>query len=317
MPIPEFFYFIRPALELHQDGKVLSVQHIEDALAIQFGIEAKEREELLPSGRSTRLYSRVQWATTYLRQAKLLESTGRGLNRITDRGLTYLRSCPPVIKPVDLTQFPEFVAFQRKNAYVVNGTATKDQPQPVVPVMPERDIATPEEIIDTSYKTLRDALAQELLERMKAMPPAFFERLIVQLMLSLGYGGAFEEAGQALGKSGDGGVDGVINQDKLGLDKIYLQAKRWSNGSVGSNEVQAFVGALSGRGAVKGVFITTSTFTKAAMEYVKNNHSFKISLIDGDELARMMIDHNLGVSLVQRYEIKRIDSDFFTADRNG
>lgn len=144
------------------------------------------------------------------------------------------------------------------------------------------------------------------------MPPAFFEQLIVQLMLSLGYGGSVEDAGQTLGKSGDGGVDGVIKQDKLGLDNIYLQAKRWNEGTVGSKEVQAFVGALSGQGASKGVFITTSTFSKAAKDYTKLNHAFKVSLVDGLELARLMIDHNLGVSLVQRYDVKRIDSDFFT-----
>ena len=165
-----------------------------------------------------------------------------------------------------------------------------------------------------AYAELRDALAQEILDRIKAMPPAFFEQLIVQLMLSLGYGSSAEDARKTLGKSGDGGVDGVINQDKLGLDKIYLQAKRWNDTTVGSPQVQAFVGALAGKGVKKGVFITTSTSSNAAINYCAKSHDFKVALIDGDELARLMIDYNLGVSPIQRLELKRIDSDFFSLD---
>ena len=165
-----------------------------------------------------------------------------------------------------------------------------------------------------AYRTLNEALAQDLIERIKAMPPGFFERLIVQLMLRLGYGRASEESGQTLGRSGDGGVDGVISQDKLGLEKIYLQAKRWSDNTVGRPDVQAFVGALTGQGATKGVFITTSTFTRDARDYVKSIPHYKISLVDGPELARLMIQHDLGVSLVERYEVKRVDSDFFAEE---
>lgn len=312
MPIPEFYHFIRPALELHIDGQPASMKQIEGMLADKFSIPVEEREELLPSGRSTRLYSRVQWALTYLRQAKLLESTGRGVNKITGRGKQFLQTSPAVIKPSDLAMFPEFVAFQQGNGATANGRSNQTTSVTKAIVASTSDKVTPEESIEASYQTLKDALAQEILERVKAMPPAFFEQLIVQLMLSLGYGGSVEDAGQTLGKSGDGGVDGVIKQDKLGLDNIYLQAKRWNEGTVGSKEVQAFVGALSGQGASKGVFITTSTFSKAAKDYTKLNHAFKVSLVDGLELARLMIDHNLGVSLVQRYDVKRIDSDFFT-----
>ena len=287
------------------------MKQLEPTLASQFSVTAKESEELLPSGRSTRLYSRLQWALTYLRQAKLLKSVGRGINQITPRGTKFLLTSPTVIKPSDLLIFPEFVAFQQGNKSTPNtsqstGTNSAFRIEPS-----DTDKVTPEENIESAYQTLKDALAQEILERVKLMPPVFFEQLIVQLMLSLGYGGTMEDAGQTLGKSGDGGVDGVIKQDKLGLDKIYLQAKRWTEGSVGSKDVQAFVGALSGQGASKGVFITTSSFSKAAKEYTKINHAFKVSLVDGLELANLMVDHNLGVALVKRYDVKRIDSDFF------
>ncbi len=311
MPIPEFYHFIKPALELHKDGRPVLMKQAESALADKFSISAAERVELLPSARSTRLYSRVQWALTYLRQAKLLKSVGRGINQITERGSEFLTSSSSIIRPSDLTQFPEFVIFQQ-GTKTPSDLASQTVPPAASAVDDASDKMTPEESIESAYQTLKDALALEILERVKAMPPVFFEQLIVQLMLSLGYGGTMEDAGQTLGKSGDGGVDGVIKQDKLGLDKIYLQAKRWNEGTVGSKEVQAFVGALSGQGASKGVFITTSVFSKQAAEYAKNNHAFKVSLVDGIELARLMIDNNLGVSLVQRYDVKRIDSDFFS-----
>lgn len=312
MPIPEFYHFIKPALELHKGGQPASMKQIEAVLADQFSIPPEEREELLPSGRSTRLYSRVQWALTYLRQANLLESVGRGVNKITARETQFLQTSPAIIKPSDLAVFPEFVVFQQGSGAATNGASAQTTGPTAGIVTSADDKVTPEESIEGSYRTLKDALAQEILERVKAMLPAFFEQLIVQLMPSLGYGGTVEDAGQTLGKSGDGGVDGVIKQDKLGLDNIYLQAKRWGVGTVGSKEVQAFVGALSCQGASKGVFITTSTFSKAAKDYTKLNHAFKVSLVDGIELARLMINHNLGVSLVQRYDVKRIDSDFFT-----
>ena len=287
------------------------MKQIEGVLADKFSVTPEEREELLPSARSTRLYSRVQWALTYLRQAKLLKSVGRGINQITPRGSEYLPNSPAVIKPSDLTIFSEFVTFQQGSGVPSVGKTMQNAHAPTDVATSASDVVTPEESIESAYQTLKDALAQEILERVKAMPPVFFEQLIVQLMLSLGYGGTMEDAGQTLGKSGDGGVDGVIKQDKLGLDKIYLQAKRWNEGTVGSQDVQAFVGALSGQGASKGVFITTSIFSKAAREYTKLNHAFKVSLVDGLELARLMVDNNLGVSLVQRYDVKRIDSDFF------
>ncbi len=312
MAVPEFFRFIRPALELLADGQNHHSRDVERILADHLQLSQEDRDELIPSKRQTRLYNRVTWALTYLRQAKLVESVGRGVNRITPRGLKYLKTCPEVIKPVDLEVFPEFAAFHNANgstSRVSKSTGTSTEADLADSVS---DKATPEEAIAAAYTALNEALAQDLLERVKAMPPAFFEQLVVQLMLRLGYGGTADDAGQTLGKSGDGGVDGVINQDKLGLEKIYLQAKRWDNGTVGRKEVQAFVGALNGQGASKGVFMTTSTFTKEAKEYARYNLNFKISLVDGVELARLMIEHDLGISLVQRYDVKRVDSDFFS-----
>jgi restriction system protein len=311
MPIPEFYQFMRPALQIHESGGVKPIAYIANTLADHFSLSQEERQELLPSGRTTRLYSRVYWALTYLHQAKLIESVGRGINQITERGKGYLAEAPEIIKPADLMIFPEFVIFQNKHG---NSAKVPLVPFPSI-LQPSVDVkTTPEEDMDATYQILKDTLAQEVLEHVKSMPPAFFERLIVKLLLRLGYGGGTEDAGQTLGQSGDGGVDGVIYQDKLGLDKIYLQAKRWSSNSVGPGEVQAFVGALVGKGATKGVFITTSTFTSSAKNYAENNHTFKISLVDGTELARLMIDYDLGVSLVQRYDVKRIDSDFFADD---
>ncbi|MCX6379832.1 MAG: restriction endonuclease [Armatimonadetes bacterium] len=250
----------------------------------------------------------------------------------------YLNS-PSPIKPADLMVFPEFVEFQGKG----KSKSSKDNalPTDALPLVVDVDKiisnevvsilypnisltqdeipaivdkATPIEVISVAYNKMRDTLAQEILEQIKAMSPNFFEGLIVQLMLAMGYGRDVENAGKTLGKSHDGGGDGVISQDKLGLDKIYLQAKRWNDTTVGSKEVQAFVGALAGQGVTKGVFITTSTFSDSALKYREKTPQFKISLIDGYELARLMIDHNLGVSLVQRFDVKGIDYDFFSQD---
>jgi restriction system protein len=312
MAVPEFHIFLRPVLEAFHDGAPRHWRDVERAVSAALKLTEDEQQELLASGRGTRVEDRVQWALTYLRQAKLIERTGKGTNRITERGKQYLPTAPKVITRSELYQFPEYAEFQRQSR--PSPTNGKSAPPPSQPALSYPESLTPEERMEASYQELNAALAQEVLERVKGMPPAFFERLIVKLMLRLGYGRATEEFGEVLGKSGDGGVDGVINQDKLGLEKIYLQAKRWSDGPVGRKEVQAFVGALSGQGASKGVFMTTSCFTKEATSYASNLSNFKISLVDGLELARLMIEHDLGVALVQRYEVKRIDSDFFVSE---
>ncbi len=307
MAVPEFYRFLKPVLVLHGDEQLHSLLEAKAQLVQEMALSEEDLATLTPSGGS-QFYSRLQWATTYLRQAGLLRSAERGINQITPEGLVYLSVSPAVIKTADLRQFPAYVDFQTRGKSAQGSKSSVVMPGSAP--LPEQ--ATPEELVAETYSTLRESLAQDVLERVKSMPPAFFERMIVKLMLRLGYGGGAEEAGQALGKSGDGGVDGVINEDKLGLDKIYLQAKRYGSGTVGRPEVQAFVGALSGQGASKGVFITTSSFAAPAKEYARQNHSFKVSLIDGIELARLMIDYDLGVSLVQRYDVKRIDSDFFS-----
>lgn len=312
MPVPEFYRFIRPALALLADGQSRHLSDVENTLADQFQLSAEDREELTPSGRCTRVYDRTQWALTYLRQAKLVESAGRGVSRITARGMDYLKTCSETIRPIDLAVFPEFVAFQTRSRVAASNGQQAPPNGEKSQVVSVAEKATPEEAMGAAYTALNSALAQDLLERVKAMPPVFFEQLIVKLMLGLGYGGTADDAGQTLGKSGDGGVDGVINQDKLGLEKIYLQAKRWTDGTVGRPEIQRFIGALSGQGASKGVFITTSTFSQEAKEFARFVPNFKISLVDGVELARLMIEHDLGVSLVERYEVKRVDSDFFS-----
>jgi restriction system protein len=309
MAIPMFHQFFRPTLEVLRDSKARHWQEIQTAVADAFDLLPEEREELLPSQQRTRLADRVQWALTYLRQARLVESTGRGVTRITARGLKFLSGAPPIIRPSDLMQFTEFAEFQRRSRVDPDGSALPDQAHSEL--VTDAEQATPEEAIEAAYHKMNTALAQEIIERVKAMSPAFFERLIVRLMLKLGYGVATEESGYVLGKTGDGGVDGVINQDKLGLEKIYLQAKRWSDPSVGIKDIMAFVGALDGQGASKGVFMTTSSFSRDAADYARRVQRVKVSLVDGLQLATLMVEHDLGVSLVKRYDHKRVDSDFF------
>lgn len=306
MPVPEFYHFIRPALEAHADGEVREMHSVRSEVVAKMQLSPEDEAELTASGNATKAYDRTQWALTYLRAARLLEQPKRGTNRITDRGREFLKTAPITIRPEDLRQFEEFRQFEKPKAKA----PTSSTPLTEAPTPPISSV-TPEEALESSYSTLRSQLATDVLERVKSMTPAFFERLIVDLMLRLGYGGPSGD-GRVLGRSGDGGVDGVINQDKLGLEKIYLQAKRYTNGTVGSPEVQGFAGALMGHGARKGVFITTSSFSNAARAYVAGLTEYKISLIDGLELASLMIDHDLGVALARRYDVKRIDSDFFT-----
>lgn len=293
-----------PLLRHCQDGLDHSKQDAVPALARQFGLTNEELSELLPTGRQSRFDNRVGWAKSYLKQAGLLEITGRGVFRITPRGLEVLKGNPARISMRFLEQFPEYVAFREKNKQEdeKGETAALDRPTQ----------ATPEELIEAGYRQLRDTLAADLLQQIKAASPVFFEQLVVELLLKMGYGGTRQDAGQVVGKSGDGGIDGIINEDRLGLDVVYIQAKRWE-GDVGRPEIQKFVGALAGHKAKKGVFITTSGYTKEARGYAAQVDS-KIVLVDGPMLADLMIDFNLGVSAVNTYEIKRVDSDYFAED---
>lgn len=301
MAVPEFYYFIRPALEAVASKEGIYWQDVGAYCADYLKLTEADRRETIPGKERTRLQDRTHWALTYLRASQLVETVSRGHTRVTQTGKEYLARAPKVIKPANLEEFPSFIAFKRKSH------PRKQR----VDVEQQEGEATPREAISSAFEEIRLALAEELLERLKTVTPSRFETVIVQLMLKLGYGGLVDGAGITLGKSGDEGVDGVIKQDRLGLDNVYLQAKRWANGSVSRKEIQAFVGALSGKGASKGVFITTSDFTKEARTYAESLQTPRLSLINGIDLARMMTDVDLGVALEQRYDVKRIDSDFF------
>ncbi len=304
MPIPDYQTIMLPLLRFASDEKEHSLREAADVLANEFELSPAEKNELLASGRKPVFYDRVGWAKTYLAQAKILASTRRGFFKITERGTILLKQNPQTVNDKTLQQFSEFREFvSRKNNKPVK-TVEKTIVENIAQVL-----NTPEESLETAYQTIRVNLATEILETVKFCSPNFFERLVVEILVKMGYGGTLQDAGKAVGKSGDGGIDGIIKEDRLGLDIIYLQAKRWE-AVVGRPEIQKFAGALQGQRARKGVFITTSDFTREAREYVSLIDS-KIILIDGEELAELMIDYNVGVSNATIYEIKRIDSDYF------
>lgn len=303
MPIPDYQTIMLPLLRQLSDGKNHQLKELVATLGQEFRLSEEEMNELLSSGQAFVFANRVGWARTYMKKAGLVEYPARGVVAITPRGLDILKSKPTRIDNNLLKQFPEFLEFQNlkydrvEEASAVGSSLEEKQ--------------TPEETIDEAYLSIRQSLAQELLDTVCSMSPAFFERLVVELLVRLGYGGSIKDAGRAMGKTGDEGIDGIIKEDKLGLDIIYIQAKRWQAGNtVGRPELQKFVGALAGQGAKKGIFITTSSFTKDALGYAPKNET-KIVLIDGVQLAQLMIDHNLGVSLQRTYEIKRLDGDYF------
>ncbi|MBI4714961.1 MAG: restriction endonuclease [Nitrospirae bacterium] len=301
MPIPDYETLMLPLLRIAETKKGNEVALIEaiGQLASEYKLTEEEKRELLPSGSTFKFSSRVSWARTYLQKAGLLEPTRRGFFKITQRGMDVLKKKPQRIDNKLLFQFEEFKEFQgRKKAPKDNGLITSE---------------TPIESMAAHYEQLRAALVSELLERVKKCSPQFFERLVIRLLVQMGYGGSLKDAGQAIGRVGDGGVDGVIREDKLGLDNIYIQAKRWTDKPVGSPDIDQFAGALSKKKATKGIFITASTFTKDALASVRE-YSSRIILIDGVSLADFMIDHGVGVSVAQTYEIKKIDSDFFEED---
>jgi len=303
MAVPDYESIMLPLLKITGDGQEHTRTEVVDALALQMGLSDDERAELLPSGTEPKFDNRVGWARTYLKKAGLLEYTGRARFRITGRGHEVLATNPLAINRRFLEQFPEFREFQR---------ATREDNRPLVEETEERHL-TPEETLEASYQSLRGALAQELLERSKQCSPHFFEKLVIDLLIAMGYGGSRKDAGQAIGRSGDGGIDGIIKEDKLGLDVVYVQAKRW-DGVVGRPVVQGFAGSLEGQRARKGVLITTSQFSQEAREFVSKIEK-KIVLIDGEQLAQFMIDHGVGVTEVASYTVKRMDLDYFGDDQ--
>lgn len=303
MAIPDYQTVMLPLLRFLKDGKEHNLAEVVDSLADEFDLSPAERQQLLASGQQTVIRNRAGWARTYLKKAGLIASARRGYFCITERGQSVLASKPQRIDVKYLEQFPEFVAFQE-----LRHERPDEAP---VPVITSSD-ATPEESLDAAYGRLRLDLEAELLERVKSASPSFFERLVVELLVRMGYGGTLRDAGQAVGKSGDGGIDGIIKEDRLGLDVIYIQAKRWDS-TVGRPEIQKFAGALQGHRARKGVFITTSSFSADALEFASRIDS-KIVLIDGAALAKHMIDQNVGVSVSRSYEVKKIDSDYFSEE---
>jgi len=301
MAIPDYQSIMLPLLELLSDSKEHLFRNVIETLAKTFKLNDEERKELLPSGQQAVFDNRVGWARTFLKKALLIESPRRGVSQITQRGLAVLTKKPNRIDVKFLEQFHEFIEFR----------STKKESSDIEDKIETTNDQTPEEALEYSYQKIRKSLAQDLLTKTVTLSPAFFEKLVVNLLVKMGYGGSIKDAGKAIGKTNDEGIDGTIKEDKLGLDIIYVQAKRWQPGNVvGRPEIQKFVGALAGQGAKKGIFITTSSFSKEATEYTPKNET-KIVLIDGEKLAQLMIDYDLGVSSITKYEVKRIDSDYF------
>lgn len=303
MAIPDYQTVMLPLLRFAGDRQEHSLRETIDALADEFALSEDERKALLPSGQQQVFDNRVSWARTYLTKAALLQSTRRAHYEITQRGLNVLAANPARVDVKFLDQFEEFMEFR-----ALKGTRSGGA-HATAPTESEQD-TTPEEALETAYGRLRDSLAQEILLQVKSASPSLFEKLVVELLLKMGYGGSRQDAGRAIGRSGDEGIDGIIKEDRLGLDIIYIQAKRWE-ANVGRPEVQKFAGALQGQRAKKGIMITTSSFSSDAREYVSKIDN-KIVLMDGVELADLMIDHNLGVSPMASYEVKKLDTDYFT-----
>jgi len=297
MAIPHFQSLMTPILQAISDGQEHRLTDVLERLADEFALTPEERKTLQPSGKQYVFENRLRWATTYLFKAMLLERTGKGVIRIANRGRAALQDQTERVDNNFLKRFPEFVAFLQPPKKTDNGTNIKE------------DQDTPEDILESSYQDLRRSLAQEILDKVKSCSPRFFEVLVVDLLVAMGYGGSRKDAGEALGGTGDGGIDGMIKEDKLGLDIVYVQAKRWE-ATVGRPTVQAFAGSLDGQRARKGVMLTTSQFSPEAKDYVSKIEK-KIVLIDGEELAQMMIDHDIGVTEIVRYAVKKMDLDYF------
>ena len=308
MAVPDYQSVMLPLLQFAaHKGTETSTNEAIEALAKEFNLTEDDLKEMLPSGIQSTFFNRVGWASTYMKKAGLLEATRRGFYRITERGQDLLNQQPKTINVKLLKQYPEFLEFQK-----LKGTRTgynhNDSKRTLSDF--QTSIVTPSEALEAAYENLRDELADELLARLKKTSPAFFERVVVELLVKMGYGGSRADAGKAIGRSGDGGIDGIIKEDKLGLDVVYIQAKRWDNNPVGRPDVMQFAGALQAQRANKGIFITTSRFTDDARNYVSQIGS-KIVLIDGEQLTGLMIEHDVGVSTVSLYPVKKIDSDYF------
>ena len=302
MPIPDFQSVMRPVLTSVANGP-LTLSALREQIANEFQLNEEERSERLPSGKQTVINNRVGWARTYLNKAGLLSIPAKGLVQITDRGRDALDNGPARITVSWLKRYPEFADFH---------TARPADNVVASALIEPAEEATPDEQLAAAHQALMLSLADELLTQVRAASPSFFEQLVVDLMIAMGYGGSRKEAGSATQQTNDGGIDGIIKEDKLGLDVIYLQAKRWTN-TVHRPEIDKFIGALTRQRARKGVFITTSDFSVGAREAALGL-DIKVVLIDGSELAQLMVENNLGCSVKQVYEVKQLDSDYFNED---
>lgn len=312
MPIPTYEDFMRPLLEFAADGQEKSIRAAIPALAQRFGLTDEERSTLLASGKQTVLANRVHWAGTYLRKAGVLQRTRRSHFTITDRGRALLADHKGPIDGSVLRHFPEFLEFVKGGGTGNGSDADESDPQLILDTQkaPLREV-TPEEAIQSAEATLNAALRTQLLDRIREETPAFFERLVVDLIVAMGYGDTRHRVAEKLGRSGDEGIDGLVNEDPLGLDIVYLQAKRYAaDNTVGRERIQQFAGALVGQGASKGVFVTTSSFSRNAIEYAQRVPQ-RIILIDGAELTRLMVQYGVAVRTERVIEIKRMDLDYF------
>ena len=301
MPIPDFQTLMLPVLRTVA-GEEVNIRDVIERLAAEFSLTADERAELNPSSGQTKFYNRVQWAKSYLGKAGLIELTGRGRFRLTQRGRDVFAAPPARITISYLRRFAEFQSFRPEKGN--GGDPPSESPAPDLAIPPD-------EAMRQARDQLEDSLGRELLARILAAPPSFFERLIVLLLKAMGYGGPFADAGRALGHSGDGGLDGVIDEDALGLDRIYVQAKRYAADSpVGPSAIRDFFGALDQVKAGKGLFVTTSGFTPSALK-TSEGLSKRIVLIDGKQLARLMVRYGVGCRVEETLHIKRLDDEFF------
>lgn len=304
MSIPKYNELYRPLLEYIRDGQARTTAELEEALARQFSLTDADRQERLSSGSLT-FCNRIAWARTYLKKAGLVTSPKRGTVQITPEGKNAVDKPGLRIDNDFLATFPSFAEFQKDGQ---TATTAENRPSSLA-----EDEDSPQDSLDRAYTRIRQTLAEDVLTEIMRQTPAFFEQLVVRLLEVMGYGGSLENAGIVTRASGDEGIDGIVKQDKLGFDQIFIQAKRWDpTACVGRPDIQKFVGALAGQGATRGLFVTTAKFSEEAYTYARKQHTTKIVLVDGQKLAELMIDHNLGVTPIARYEVKRIDSDFFT-----
>lgn len=304
MPIPKYNELMLPLLQFTSDGEEYHIKEAVDPISEYFGLTPEDKQKVMGNSKQSVIYYRIHWANTYLKKAGLLSSSRRGYIQITERGRSVLREKPNKVDSHFLMRFPEFVEFKSSSKTDSESDVETDS----------NDVSelAPKELIDSTYKSIVNDLADQLLESVLSASPAFFEKLVVDLLLAMGYGSALQDAGQTTQISNDGGIDGYIQEDKLGLDTVYIQAKRWAiDNTIGRPQIQAFVGSLMGEGATKGVFITTSSFSGGAITYAKNIQNVRIILIDGQQLAQLMIEHNVGVVAEKTYIIKQIDENYF------